>query len=147
MEHIIIRFEGPWDCLSNSHPSPIALDGMVYPTVENAFQAAKTFDTGKRDLFTKCAPIYANKMGRSLVLRSDWTRVKKDIMEELLRKKFVPGSKLAERLLSTEGAYLCEGNTQHDNYWGACFCDRCLYTIHENTLGLLLMQVREELKE
>lgn len=40
---VIERFSGTHDFLSNFHPSPIEVDGIIYPTVEHVSQAAKTF--------------------------------------------------------------------------------------------------------
>ena len=36
------EFDGKFRFLSNFYPSPIFYDGILYPTVEHAFQAAKT---------------------------------------------------------------------------------------------------------
>jgi hypothetical protein len=43
----IKAFRGKHAFLSNFHPSPVVLDGQTNPTVEHAFQAAKTADTGR----------------------------------------------------------------------------------------------------
>ena len=145
MANIINRFAGPYDFLSNFATAPVTLDGVLYPTVENAYQAAKTLVVADRVVFTNCAPNYAKRIGRQLRLRPDWEQVKDDIMYDLLKQKFASGSSLASALLGTGDAYLCEGNVWHDNHFGACFCDRCLYTPHLNLLGGFLMRIREEL--
>lgn len=41
MPEKIRSFTGTHRFLSNFHPAPVLLDGVVYPTVEHAFQAAK----------------------------------------------------------------------------------------------------------
>lgn len=64
---------------------------------------------------------------------------KDDVMLELLRLKFaIPD--LRDKLLATKNATLIEGNTWGDTYWGVC------RGIGDNTLGVLLMQVRSEIK-
>lgn len=81
----------------------------------------------------------AKRRGRKLTIRSDWNKVKDDVMLELLRLKFaIPD--LRDKLLATENATLIEGNTWGDTYWGVC------RGIGDNTLGVLLMQVRSEIK-
>jgi predicted NAD-dependent protein-ADP-ribosyltransferase YbiA (DUF1768 family) len=44
----IDSFRGDHAFLSNFFESPIKFEGDVYPTVEHAFQAAKTFDAEER---------------------------------------------------------------------------------------------------
>ena len=57
-------------------------------------------------------------------------------------KIFVISNKeLKEKLLATEDAYLEEGNTWGDTYWGTCD------GIGKNIMGLLTMRVREEIKD
>lgn len=48
MTEPITRFRDEYDFLSNFYPAPVSLDGVDYPTVEHAFQAAKTFDPKQR---------------------------------------------------------------------------------------------------
>lgn len=49
MTNVVNRFAGIYEFLSNFYPAPVTLDGVVYPTVENAFQAAKTGDILLKD--------------------------------------------------------------------------------------------------
>lgn len=51
MTNVVNRFAGIYEFLSNFYPAPVTLDGVVYPTVENAFQAAKTGDMALRRQF------------------------------------------------------------------------------------------------
>jgi predicted NAD-dependent protein-ADP-ribosyltransferase YbiA (DUF1768 family) len=67
-------------------------------------------------------------------------------MLDLLRIKFAEAH-LAELLLATGEATLVEGNTWHDNDWGACTCEGCQAEPKHNLLGQLLMQVRSELRQ
>ena len=79
-------------------------------------------------------------------LRPDWEKVKDGVMLDILRIKFSKPD-LKQMLLDTGDAYLIEGTTWHDNYWGNCTCDRCKNITGKNMLGKTLMQVRAELKE
>jgi predicted NAD-dependent protein-ADP-ribosyltransferase YbiA (DUF1768 family) len=61
-------------------------------------------------------------------------------MYDLLKKKFISGSELAERLLATGHAILEEGKWWGDQYWGT------VLGVGENWLGKLLMMVRGGLR-
>lgn len=134
----IDRFWGEWGFLSNFAPCEVWLDGVKYPSVEHAYQAAKTLDLEQREKFllNGITPGMAKRMGKTLKLRPDWDGVKMGIMRDLLMQKFSP-SILRRKLLSTFQAELIEGNTWGDTFWGVCD------GIGENWLGKLLMEVRQ----
>ena len=46
MSAAIDSVSGAHAFLSNFHPAPVVLDGVTYPSVEHAFQAAKTESPG-----------------------------------------------------------------------------------------------------
>ena len=73
-------------------------------------------------------------------LRPDWEEVKDKVMLQALRMKFSQNPEIAKELLATGDAILIE-HTRNDDYW-ADGGDGS----GKNKLGLLLMQVREELK-
>jgi N-glycosidase YbiA len=136
----VTAFIGPYAFLSNFFKHPVHLDGVEYPSVEHAYQAAKTLDPKLREpmqLVFSCAK--AKLFGQYLPLRPDWETVKDRVMLSLLREKFSDEG-LADQLLATDNVELVEGNNWGDRYWGVC-CGEGL-----NKLGLLLMLVRHELK-
>jgi ribA/ribD-fused uncharacterized protein len=136
----IYAFRDATEFLSNFYSSPIEYDGTEYPTVEHAFQAAKTLDLNQRAAIQAApGPSEAKRLGRSADLRPDWEEVKVDIMRELLRVKF-SDTTLQEKLLKTGDRVLVEGNTWGDTFWGVCRGKG------ENHLGLLLMEIRSELQ-
>lgn len=116
--NIIDNFHGEYHFLSNFYQSAVEYEGDIYPTVEHAFQAAKTFDPVEREkVRLATSPGGAKHIGRKVTLRPDWETVKYAIMEDLVRRKFaVP--ELAELLLDTGDADLIEGNTWRDTTWG-----------------------------
>jgi ribA/ribD-fused uncharacterized protein len=137
---VIDRFTGDHDFLSNFHPSPIEVDGILYPTVEHAFQAAKTDDADeKRAVAEAATPGSAKRKGKKVQLRSDWEQVKVGIMEDFVRLKFTTHADLREQLLATGEAELVEGNNWNDTFWGVCRGKG------RNELGKVLMKVRSEL--
>lgn len=135
----IAEFKGAHFFLSNFSPSRVRMRGAWYPSVENAYQAAKTIDAAARIPFETCTAGEAKKIGRRLALRPDWESVKLDVMLALLRAKFT-FSPLRARLLATGDAHLEEGNYWGDRFWGVCRGEG------QNHLGRLLMQVRAEIQ-
>lgn len=142
----ITGFNGPNRFLSNFWPGMIEFEGLEYPSVEHAYQAAKSTDNNVRESIRKIIfPGEAKKMGASVVLRPDWDDVKLSIMRTLLRKKFY-NPELKSMLLATGDANLVEGNYWHDNFWGSCTCLGC-GNVGMNHLGKLLMETRQNLVE
>ena len=137
---IIDSFHGEYAFLSNYYDSPIFYDGILYPTVEHAFQAAKTTVFIQRIIIAnKKTPGQAKCAGRKVTLRDNWDDINLYIMKELIILKFT-NPKLKSALLNTKDAELIERNTWNDTYWGIC------NGIGENHLGKILMEVREMLR-
>ena len=141
-------FDGKYAFLSNFYSSPITPfnDGIVYPTVEHAFQAYKTTDINKRkEIAAQPTPGKAKHLGRHVEIRDDWQEIRINVMYTALKEKF-KDLELRTKLLSTGNAELIEGNTWSDNFWGDCHCPKCRDIKGENNLGKLLMKIREDYK-
>lgn len=141
-------FDGKYAFLSNFYPSPITPfnDGIIYPTVEHAFQAYKTTDINKRkEIAAQPTPGKAKRLGRHVEIRDDWQEIRINVMYAALKEKF-KDLELQTKLLSTGNAELIEGNTWSDNFWGDCHCPKCRDIKGENNLGKLLMKIREDYK-
>ena len=133
-------FRGEYAFLSNFHKCTVEYEGMTYPSVEHAFQAAKNPDPEyRRSVAAAASPVTAKRMGKKTALRRDWEQVKEWIMYELLLSKFSDPD-LREKLLATGDAVLIEGNKHWDRYWGVCSGSGL------NKLGKLLMKVRERIR-
>lgn len=135
----ILEFQGEYRWLSNFWPSPVILDGVTFPTVENAYQAAKTH-RAQREPFRHCTAGQAKKLGRTVKMRVDWEQVKVFIMRSLINQKFAPNTDLAEKLKATGDKKIVEGNYWNDTFWGVC------KGRGQNILGLLLMERRSFLQ-
>lgn len=142
---MINHFKNEYEMFSNFYPVVVYFENRVYPSVEHAFVAAKSYD----DTFRyKIAKIDRNKagmakqMGQKVKLRSNWDTIKVSIMKDLLTQKF-NHKKFQEKLLSTGNEEIVEGNYWHDNHWGNCYCKKCKNIPGENMLGKLIMEVRE----
>ena len=137
---LISSFDGPNAFLSNFHTCGVEYEGILYPSAEHAYQAAKSLDPQVREQVAKASsPGVAKQVGRHIALRSDWDRLKDGIMLDILRIKFARGTFLARQLIETQGAALVEGNWWGDTYWGVCKGSGL------NKLGKILMKVRSDL--
>lgn len=144
---MINSFEGKYEFLSNFYEVPFRWRGNEYPTVEHAFQAAKTLDPIKRQEITAApTPGRAKRLGRSVHLRPDWENVKEQVMYECVSAKFHQDVSLTLALLATGDEELVEGTLWCDNEWGDCKCPKCVNIKGKNKLGKILMRVREELR-
>lgn len=139
----VLGFSGDHAFLSNFHPSQVTLDGRLCPNVEVAYQGAKcTDDVWRSRILSAAGPKKAKRIARSAPHRPDWLDVRVEIMRGLLRQKF-SWPHLRRALLATEERELVEVNHWGDTFWGKTSAEGEL--VGENTLGLLLMQVRDEL--
>ena len=136
----IDRFDGTmYKFLSNFYPSEVEFEGKTYPTVEHAYQAAKTSNENDREKIRLAStPGKAKKLGQIVSLSSEWETTKLAVMEALLRKKFSI-TELQKALIETYPCKLIEGNTWNDTFWGMC------HGVGKNHLGLLLMKIRYDL--
>ena len=137
----ISGFFGDYRFLSNYHFQPVEYDGVVYPTNEHAYQAAKTNDLKQRkEIAEALTPKEAKKLGQKVTMIANWDDIKINVMVLLTRQKF-SHAPLQDLLLATGDAELIEENTWNDTYWGVC------NGVGTNHLGKVLMAVRASLRE
>ncbi len=135
-------FNGPYRFLSNFWPCIVHMDEKAYPSVEHAYQAAKTLDEDGRSWVRASAHAgLAKQKGQRVTIREDWDRIKRHIMFKLVKDKFTRDESLKAKLLETGNALLVEDNTWGDTYWGKCNGKG------KNHLGKILMRVRRELRQ
>lgn len=139
---MIREFRGKYRDLSNFSPHSVALDGVCYPTVEHAYQAAKTLDPFERE-YIRMAPTpgKAKRRGRLVVLREDFFNLRVPIMHSLVLKKVLKHSDIRKLLISTAGEEIYEGNTWNDMFWGVSLPEMKGL----NNLGKIYMEIRESL--
>lgn len=147
MEKKVINFYSTKDaygCFSNFSAHSFRLKNKMWKTTEHYFQAQKFAGTEhEEELRLVASPMVVARMGRSRQrpLRNDWEIVKDDIMREALKAKFTQNEDLRKILLETGDAQLVE-HTKNDSYWGDGGDGN-----GKNMLGILLMELREELKK
>ncbi|MFA6199019.1 MAG: NADAR family protein [Bacteroidales bacterium] len=141
---------GEYRWLSNFHLCSICYYGLVFPSTENAYQAAKVIDDNDREQFINryddelkqwitVSPRDAKKLGGKIQMRLDWDDIKLIVMRQITDIKF-EHYELKQLLLATGDKELIEGNTWGDTFWGVC------NGIGQNHLGKILMAKRTELK-
>lgn len=135
----ITRFSGDHAFLSNFYPATVTWLGVeFYPTVEHAYQAAKTEDPQGREMIRQATtPGIAKRLGRKVPMRRDWDEIKLNVMLNLVHQKFYDHDDLRRMLLDTGDQMLIEGNTWGDTFWGV------YKGFGYNHLGHILMQVRD----
>lgn len=126
--------------LSNFYQgAPIKLNGIIYPTSEHLYQAAKSTNIDDWISISKLStPGQAKRAAQKLPMRDNWEEIKVQVMRETLALKFNQNRRLVTLLLNTGDAELIEGNTWGDTFWGVCDGKGI------NMLGKLLMELREE---
>lgn len=134
----------PFGFLSNFAPYRIFVDNEFWNTVEHYFQANKFENEATRlKIKNMDSPMDVANEGRNRnnILRVDWENVKEQIMEKALLSKFLQHPILRKELLLTGDAILIE-HTRNDNYW-ADGGDGS----GKNRLGVLLMKIRDEVRQ
>src|SRR4029077_1394506 len=136
---MIKELSGEYRFLSNFWSCFIEYEGLSYPSVENAYQAAKCANKTERLYFLQAKAGEAKRKGKVVNVRSDWEDVKLGVMLQLVRQKFQQ-EPLKTMLLETGDKEIQEGNWWGDTFWGT------VNGVGENHLGKILMKVREQLK-
>jgi ribA/ribD-fused uncharacterized protein len=144
--------------LSHFHPSPIMLDGEVWPTVEHYYQTQKSLDPRYQRAIRACeTPGQAKQLAAdphptlkraskswfkamNRPPRPDWMEIKRDVMRKADTAKYAQYPDLAERLLACGEAEIIE-DSPYDAFWGTGPDGA-----GENWAGRILMEVREALR-
>ena len=138
---MIASFSGEYRYLSNFWIAPVEYEGIVYPSSEHAYQAAKTLNKDLRGAFAEItSPAEVKRLGQTITMRPDWDDVKINVMRDIVTAKFEQNPDLMEKLMATKGHDLIEGNTWGDTFWGECPLGK-----GRNELGKILMSIRDDI--
>lgn len=113
----IYGFFGDYRFLSNFHLTEIHYQGLIYPSTEHAYQAAKYSSVKERMECLNMTPNEARKWGQFAELPANWNEERLIVMYEINSLKFLD-SRLNRWLLSTNGKRLFEANHWGDHFWG-----------------------------
>lgn len=155
----------PYGAFSNYYVRAIVVNNISYPSTEHYFQSRKFEDAEYSEAIrnaktpnqarelaklkiaggypwrTALNPTILAAQKRGVTRREDWDQVKEQEMLIALRAKFTQHQDLRQLLLSTNTMPIQELSFR-DPYWGTGSDGK-----GQNLLGVLLMQVRDELKE
>lgn len=136
-ENNIKGFFGDWRFLSNFWSCKVWFEGLLYPSSENAYMAAKTVNQNVRQELANLSPFSAKKLGHSIKIRDGWDDMRYDVMLGIVFNKFLINKDLRQKLLATGVKYLEELNWWCDQFWGVDY-----KLGGQNKLGEILMKVR-----
>lgn len=135
------KTSGPHGFLNNFKKARMFIYGRWWNNVEAPYQSQKTLDVGEQlQIWEADTPRKARDLGQKVTMRSNWDKVKDQVMYECVLAKFLQNADLRRELMKTDPEVLIE-DSPVDSYWG-CGKDGT----GKNMLGLTLMRVRQELK-
>lgn len=146
--HFYRSNEKPYGVFSNLHRTPVVFEGREFPTAEHAYQAGKASKEAVREwILSAPTPSLVAMAAHGLYtwdIVPSWSKIKFDRMRDVLRAKFTQHENLRALLLATGDARLVEvGTTDNavNRLWGE------VNGKGQNMLGVLLMEVRDELRK
>ena len=139
----IEQFRGEYNWLSNFASVPIEYDGVTYKSVEHAYLSAKSDDKEWKQVCSEDYPAgELKKISKGIEIVPNWDDMKIGVMKMLLVKKYSQ-EPFTTKLLNTENMIIEEGNYWGDTFWGVDLKSG----YGENTLGKIIMNIREILKD
>jgi predicted NAD-dependent protein-ADP-ribosyltransferase YbiA (DUF1768 family) len=140
---MIKEFQGEYRWLSNFYPVAIRFQGWLFPSVEHAYQSAKSDDIHWKR-FCLNPDVRAGevkKRSHHIAVVPGWRQGRLKIMEELVDLKY-DQEPFKSKLLATMEEHIQEGNFWYDTFWGVD-----LRTGRgENNLGKIIMEKRQRLQ-
>lgn len=130
---------------TNFWPQDVDIDGKIWPTTEQYYQAQKFTDGKLQETIRQLnTPREAFNFARKHKIseRPDWKNISLDTMRKAVRAKFTQQKDLAKLLLATGNKIIVEAAGGNDDFYGA----GADYNGH-NWLGRILMEVRGELQQ
>ena len=139
-----IYFYNQWyDVLNNFSANAVEIDGVIYPTSEHAYHAAKcTNIKGKEEILAAKSPLLVKEISNKKYRKArhpNWDNIKLQVMESILRAKLDQHGEVRDALVKSGDEEIAE-NSPIDSFWG-----RGKNGNGENQLGKLWMKIRSEL--
>jgi len=139
------RAVGEYGYLSNLYKATIRYGGRKFPHSEAAYQFGKPKDSAVAEWIVSAPKPHLCAAAAHALLAFDisptWNEVKVKRMKSVLKEKFSQHPVLKEKLLKTGDAILIE-ESNTDAFWGTG-----KKGTGKNMLGVLLMEVRGELRQ
>ena len=138
----VLFYEREFYTFSNFSSFQVEYKGVLWPTSEHAYQAAKFTDPSIVDEILKTRSAHeAFKLARSYAdnVRPDWNDVRVSVMEEVVRAKLSQHPYVQQKLKETGDREIIE-DSPVDPFWGWG-----PNKDGENQLGKIWMRLRAEL--
>ncbi len=140
---LFYRSSGDYGYLSNLYKRDVKFENRIFRSSEDAYQFGKPLDCMTAEwLISAPKPHLCAMAAHGLLafdITPDWQKIKVPRMLDVLRAKFTQHEDLKQKLIDTGDAVLIE-DSKTDAFWGIGKKRN-----GKNMLGILLMQVREEL--
>jgi ribA/ribD-fused uncharacterized protein len=148
---IIYRNRDTFGGLSNMHGGyPLVWLDEVWPSSEALYQALRypNNPTAREAIRSQTGAMAAKHCAYEYIneTRPDWSAVKVDFMENVLRLKMSQHPQSLGALIQITGEQPIVEKSRRDNFWGAK-PDGWGKLEGQNVLGLLWMLIREELRQ
>ena len=115
---MISQFKDTYRWLSNFYDCIVELDDKLYPSVEHAYQSAKSdSEDWKLECQTNISAGTIKRLGKEVEIVDDWETKKIYIMAKLINQKF-NREPFKSFLLATNDEVIQEGNYWGDKFWG-----------------------------
>ena len=142
----VFFFSHAFDPLNNWSAHQVTAWGHTFATVEHGFHYRKFSDHNPKItalILAAPSPFAALEVAKlhKAKRRADWDAVKVGIMTELVRAKAAQHKDVRDCLLATGTKQIVE-NSPWDDFWG-----NGPDGIGQNKMGIILMQVRDELRQ
>ena len=132
--------------LDNFSPFGLIMNGLYFPTSEHAFQYLKFVDTNK-DIADKIRKALSPDDARNIAHENkeyrpnNWSNIKYEKMEEVLRLKVNQNPRVKEVLLNTNDLMIAECCIDEDTDWGIDNNNQ-----GNNHLGNIWMKIRGDIE-
>lgn len=136
--------EGPLACFASFFPSPVTVDGKLWPSANHYFQAQKFVDEDyQEEIRAQPDAFLASTKGknRGKPIVDGWDNKRYAVMAKVVEEKFRQNPELRTILLSTSKPILC--HNPEDGFWGDGV--GCGGT-NQNSMGKILEDVRTKLR-
>ncbi len=154
----MVLFWGDESIYSNFYPVSFIYDDIDFKNSEAAYMYKKAlyfkdYKIADTIIFNQEPPIKAKKLGRKVVGYDDveWSKVRYNIMLDVVKEKFFQNVPLMKEILSTEDKLIVEASP-YDEIWGVGLSevDPEIHDVNNwtgmNLLGNVLMEVRDEIR-
>lgn len=131
-------------CFDNFSSFRVLVDGVLYCTLEHAYQASKFLQTAP-NIAQEIINSYSAHEAQKIAFanrdkqRKDWDEIKVSVMEKLVRLKVEQNPYVKHKLLQTKDYIICEDSPK-DSFWGIG-----PNRDGRNELGKIYMKIRDEL--